>query len=129
MREWNEKHKAGGGLLETIGDIFAAAEAGDFAVSQDTGDRIMKQLTEVQDRVAEMRNSGTMVAGRTRLGGGFAEQMSTFNQRVNEDGGQNVLVKFAEELELLKNAISKSIASYQTSDTDGRQNINRAGGA
>jgi hypothetical protein len=134
MRQWREQHRDPDGgawrtsIGATVGDFMAAANAGALAVSPDTGAAIIKQLTDVQDRVAEMRSSSTGATTGTRLGGGYAEQVSTFNQQVNEEGPQLLMAKFADELEQLKAAVAKSVQNYQGSDSAGRRNIDAAGG-
>ncbi len=133
MRQWKQQHQdpnSGGGwfgnVISTVDGLVAAAEAGQFAVDPNTGAAIIKQLTDVQDSISDMR----MASGRTgltsQLGGGYAEQVSTFNQQVNKEG-PDLLAKFGAEVEQLKSAVSKSIQNYHGSDTGNRQNISNAG--
>ncbi|TCO58052.1 hypothetical protein [Actinocrispum wychmicini] len=136
MRHWKEQHRdpnTGGWLgnvVATVDELFAAAEAGQFAVSPDTGEAIIKQLTQVQDQVTEMRADGVMAGymGAQRLGGGYATNIATFNQQVTEEGPSKALVQFAKELEQLKATISRSIANYGASDSANRRQIDTAGG-
>ena len=133
MRDWREQHREDGGGLwatigATVGDFVAAAETGAFAVSPDTGAAIIKQLNEVQDQVAEMKNTGFAGGVSQRLGGGYATDIAQFNQQVNEDGPGKVLSNFAEELEQLKVAVSRSIANYGTTDGSNRRQVDSAGG-
>lgn len=135
MRDWKEQHHegdGGGGWLgnigQTIGDMVAAAEAGAFAVSPDTGQAIIKQLTTVQDQVGEMLMAGGQVALGQQLGGGYATQIATFNRQVTDEGPGKMLAKFAEELEQLKTAISRSIANYVGTDSGARTQVDQSGG-
>jgi hypothetical protein len=135
MRDWREKHREDGGGLwasigATVGDFVAAAETGAFAVSPDTGAAIIKQLTDVQDRVGEIQRTGMMGAtlGGQRLGGGYATDIATFNQQVMQEGPGTMLKQFAEELEQLKTAVSKSIGNYASTDGTARRQVDSAGG-
>jgi hypothetical protein len=134
MRQWREQHRDPDGgawwtsIGATVGDFMAAANAGALAVSPDTGAAIIKQLTDVQDKVNEARSTGVFGVASQRLGGGYATDIAQFNQQVNQDGQNMVLQKFADELEQLKQAISRSIANYGTTDTAQRRNVDSAGG-
>jgi hypothetical protein len=135
MRHWKEQHRdpnAGGGWLgniaATVDELFAAAEAGQFAVNPDTGAAIIKQLTQVQDQVTEMRASGTFLVGEQQLGGGYAKNIATFNQQVTKDGPGTMLTKFGQELEQLKSAIQRSMANYGATDSASGRRIDSAGG-
>jgi hypothetical protein len=134
MREWKEQHKdpnAGGwfgNVISSVDGVLAAAEAGQFAVSPDTGAAIIKQLTDVQEKVAEMKVSGTVGGVGQRLGGGYATNIAQFNQKVNEDGMGVILQKFGDELEQLKTAVQRSIANYGGVDSHSRGQIDSAGG-
>lgn len=133
MRDWREQHRDDGGGLwasigASIGDFVAAAEAGAFAVSPDTGAAIIKQLNEVQDKVAEMRRTTGLASVDQRLGGGYATNIATFNRQVTNEGPGGMLPKFADELEHLKAAISRSIANYGGTDTGSKARLDQAGG-
>jgi len=134
MRQWKERQHqgdAGGTWWETIGttigDMMAAAEAGAFAVSPDTGAKIMQQLTAVQDQGREMQVVGGFSTLRQELGGGYAKDIATFNREVTGEGIGQMLVQFSAELEALKSAVQKSIAHYGATDTAAGQNVNRSG--
>jgi len=135
MQRWKQQHSDPmtsvlpfGGLISGVDSLMAAAEAGQFAVSPDTGARILQQLTNVQDQVMEMRASNfTNILG-LQLGGGYATNVAQYNQQVNADGGQTVLVKFADELVKLKAAVERSMGNYGATDAQSGQTINKAGG-
>ncbi|SMD00756.1 hypothetical protein [Kibdelosporangium aridum] len=118
-----------GGLFETLGDMALAAEAGAFAVRPDVAQEVVKQLTKVQDQVAELQATGAMTAigNGMRLGGGYATDISTFNQGVSRESGQ-LLQKFAAEIEELKSAVTKSIQHYSSSDSASKGNVEKSGG-
>lgn len=137
MRHWKETHRdpnPGGGWFGQIGatvsELFAAAAAGQFAVNPDTGAAIIKQLTQVQDKVTEMRKDGVLAGymGGQRLGGGYATNIAKFNQQVTDEGPGKALMQFHDEVEQLKAAISTSMANYTGSDSGNRRKIDTAGG-
>jgi hypothetical protein len=135
MREWKEKHQdpnAGGGwfgnVISTVDQLVAAAEAGQFAVNPDTGAAIIKQLTDVQDKIIEMRRTGAFVStGALRLGGGYATDIATFNKQVTGDEVGKMLQEFSDEVEKLKTAVSKSIGGYVNADGTSKQQVDTAG--
>jgi hypothetical protein len=135
MRDWKEQQHQGdpaGGWWDTIGntigDMMAAAEAGAFAVSPDTGAAIIKQLTAVQDQVTELQHTGAFASfTKLRLGGGYATDIAAFNRQVTDETGP-LLQQFAEELELLKTAVGKSVAKYTATDAGSQRGIDTSGG-
>ncbi|MBP2321281.1 hypothetical protein JOF56_001666 [Kibdelosporangium banguiense] len=134
MREWKEKqHQGDGGgwwasIGNTIGDMMAAAEAGAFAVSPDTGAAIIKQLDAVKDQVSEMRRTGAFSSiGNLRMGGGYAADIARFNQQVRDETGP-LLQNFMQELDQLSEAVRKSVAHYKGSDSGSQQSIDTSGG-
>jgi hypothetical protein len=133
MRDWKEQQHQGdgGGWWEnvgnTIGDMMAAAEAGAFAVSPDTGAAIIKQLTAVQDQVTDMQMTGSLAAFSQRLGGGYAKDIATFNKQVTDEGLGVLLTQFSAELDQLKAAVQKSIANYSASDSGNSRRVDQAG--
>jgi hypothetical protein len=131
MYDYSSKDNTGGGffggVIDTVKDMMAAAEAGAFAVSPDVGQAVIKQLTTIQDQVAEMRAVTSIGGLRQQLGGGYATQIASFNTQVTNEGPGKLLTTFAEELEQLKSAVTRSIANYTGSDSGNRQRVERAG--
>ncbi|WP_173131556.1 hypothetical protein [Kibdelosporangium persicum] len=132
MYDYSSKDNTGGGffggVVDTVKDMMAAAEAGAFAVSPDVGQAVIKQLTTIQDQVAVMRSSAGNVAFGQRLGGGYAKDIATFNTQVTDEGPSKLLGTFSEELEQLKAAVSRSIANYSQTDSGNRHRVEGAGG-
>jgi hypothetical protein len=135
MRDWREQQRqgdGGGGFWDTIGnsigDMMAAAEAGAFAVSPDTGAAIIKQLSDVQAQVSDMLATGGFGAMSQQLGGGYAKDIATFNRQVTEDGIAQTLAQFSVELDQLKQAVQTSIAHYGATDSAASQSVNQSGG-
>jgi hypothetical protein len=135
MRQWKEQHHQGdggggfwGSIGSTIGDMMAAAEAGAFAVSPDTGAKIVEQLTAVQDQVTELQRTGAFASfTKLRLGGGYATDIAAFNEQVRDETGP-LMTQFAQELEALKTAVSKSVAKYTGTDSGSQRGIETSGG-
>lgn len=133
MREWREQHRDDSGgwwdsIGDTVGDLMAAADAGAFAVSEDTGNLIIQRLTEVQAQINEMQQVGGFAAMNQQLGGGYAKDIATFNRQVTDQGLAQTLQQFSAELEQIKAAVQKSIAHYGVTDAASSQNVNRSGG-
>jgi hypothetical protein len=134
MRDWKEKqHQDDGGgwwtnIGNTIGDMMAAAEAGAFAVSPDTGAAIIKQLNAVKDQVAELQRTGAFSGlVSLRLGGGYATDIAKYNQQVRGEAGP-LLQEFMQQLDHLRDAVGKSMTHYKGSDSGSQQGIQSAGG-
>nr|WP_157528631.1 hypothetical protein [Kibdelosporangium sp. MJ126-NF4]CTQ94549.1 hypothetical protein [Kibdelosporangium sp. MJ126-NF4] len=133
MDDWNAQHPDGsggwlGGIFNTVNDMMAAANAGAFAISPDVAQEVVKQLTKIQDQVADMKMSGLLGGTDQRLGGGYATDVAAFNKQVNAEGPGKLLDQFTEQLAQLKEAVSKSIANYSRSDSGNRQRVDGAGG-
>ncbi|MEV4311025.1 hypothetical protein [Actinocrispum sp. NPDC049592] len=135
MRQWKQQHQdpnSGGGwfgnVISTVDGLVAAAEAGQLAVNPDTAQAILKQLSEVQNRIADMQLVGTFAGtSNLQLGGGYATDIAAFNTQVTKDEIATNLKKFAQELEQLKTAVSKSLGRYTATDGANSQQINSAG--
>lgn len=141
MRQWMEAQNQTpatpgpfGGLVEigaTVQSLVAAAGAGQISIAPDVGDAILKQLTSVQDSADKMGREVFQVARRAPLGGGYAEEISKFNEQLAVGGpnsAQEVLTKFSQEIEVLKQAVTASMANYGRTDTGNAGTIGSAGG-
>jgi hypothetical protein len=66
-----------------------------------------------------------------QFGGGYAEQVGKFVQGVaagQAGSAQEILTKFWDELQLLKEAVAKSTGNYQAMDQSSAGGITSAGG-
>lgn len=140
MRQWmeaqNQTPNTGplGGIFQlgaTVQSLVAAAGAGQISIAPDVGDAIIKQLTSVQDSAETMVRDTGQVALRAPLGGGYAEQISEFNEQLATGGpnsAKEVLTKFSKEIDVLKQAVAASMANYGRTDTGNAGTIRSAGG-
>ncbi|HEU5471740.1 MAG TPA: hypothetical protein VFV67_13900 [Actinophytocola sp.] len=112
-----------GSVLDTI---YGAATSGALQVDPHTGETTLKFLNDIQELTERMRRSGHGVAVPTPLGGGFGAEIGAFNQRLangRSDSSQDILARFVQELETLKEAVVRSMASYRGTDQDGASAI------
>lgn len=112
-----------GSALETI---YGAATSGSLRVDPHTGETTLRFLGDIQELTEKMRRAGHGAAVRTPLGGGFGEEVGAFNQRLAADSSQDILARFGQELEQLKEAVTMSMASYRRADGGGAAAIGGA---
>lgn len=122
-----------GSAGSSLTDIVTAANNGTLRVDPATGDATIRALIDVQDEISRcMRKaSGDSFAG-TRLGSGYAKEIDQFIQDWSISGqgsAVHVMTAFVAELDKLKEAVRKCIATYQNTDAGGAQLINEAGRA
>jgi hypothetical protein len=116
-----------GASLDTI---YGAATSGALQVDPQTGDATLKFLSEISDLTAKMSRQLGRVDVPTPLGGGFGEEVGTFNQRLastGPDSARELLAKFTEELRMLKEAVKLSMQSYREMDSANAQALTRSG--
>lgn len=115
----------------SLDDIVTAANNGTLRVDPATGDATIRALTDVQDEISGyLRKSSGDAFGGTRLGGGYAEEIDQFIQDWTISGqgsAVEVMTAYVTELDKLKEAVRKCIATYQNSDAAGARLINEAG--
>jgi hypothetical protein len=138
MAEWMATHSTTtdtpgpfGGLFDIAKDLMAAVGAGQLAIAPDTGAAINKQLTAVQDIAEEIMRGTHQLVDEAPFGGGFAEEISRFNQQLaagSTNSAKDVMNQFSQELEVLKQAVTASAANYSHTDDGGADNLNTAGG-
>jgi hypothetical protein len=120
-----------GGIGSSLSDLEAAANSGALRVDPDTGDATIRALTEVEHSVELYwrRLANTMASG-TRLGGGYAQQIDQFNHEwtaSGPDSAMQIMSKYVAELRRLKEAVRKSMATYQHTDAENAQRVTDAG--
>jgi hypothetical protein len=120
-----------GSAGSSLTDIVTAANNGTLRVDPATGDATIRALTDVQDEISRYlrKASGDSFAG-TRLGGGYAKEIDQFIQDWTISGqgsAVEVMTAYVEELDKLKEAVRKCIATYQHTDAGGAKLINEAG--
>ncbi|MPZ82023.1 MAG: hypothetical protein GEV28_17175 [Actinophytocola sp.] len=121
----------GGMIGSSLDGLVEAATTGRLRVDQATGDATIKALTDIQDEVNRyVRRGGSVVTVGTRLGGGYAEQIDRFIQDWTSTGANSavtIMNEYVKELERLKEAVRKSMATYEQADEGGAAHINAAG--
>jgi hypothetical protein len=116
-----------GAALESV---FGAATSGALKVDPTTGEATLKFLNDVQELTDKMRRLAKEAGIPTPLGGGFGEKIGNFNQKLStgsENCAQDILAKFSQELESMKEAVSMSIRNYLEMDGDNARIVTRAG--
>lgn len=120
-----------GATLDTVSGLLGAATSGALKVDPTTGETTLRFLNQVQDMVDTMVRRGGEVGVRTPLGGGFAGEIGTFNQRLASGGPNSAnenLDAFRRELEQLKQAVLQSMESYLITEQNNARTIRSAGG-
>lgn len=122
-----------GSIGSALSDIEAAANSGALRVDPATGDATIRALAEIEDSIEVYRRRlhRTGTSG-SRLGGGYAEEIDRFNNEWT-DGGPNsamdVMTRYVSELRRLKEAVRKSMVTYENSDARGAKLVTDAGEA
>ncbi|HEV2780722.1 MAG TPA: hypothetical protein VGX25_15135 [Actinophytocola sp.] len=121
-----------GATLNTVSGLYGAATSGALKVDPTTGETTLRFLNQVQDMVDAMLRRSDEVGVKTPLGGGFAEEVGAFNQRLASGGprsAKEVLTTFRRELEELKAAVAASMAAYRSTEAGNARTVTAAGGA
>jgi hypothetical protein len=116
-----------GAFLDTV---YGAATSGALKVDPKTGEATLKFLNDIQDLVDGMGEQGYAISVATPLGGGFGEKIGEFNQQLaagDASCAQEVMKKFRDELELLKNAVAMSMHAYADMDSGNARVVAAAG--
>lgn len=119
--------KAGYGL----NDIIEAANSGALRVDEAVGAATIQAIDTVRAELDSLRRL-TMMGSRTRLGGGYAELIDRFNVGWTVEGAGSaveVMTKFGDQLELLREAVARSMETYRSSDESGVRHLGQAEGA
>ncbi|OLF08637.1 hypothetical protein BU204_34055 [Actinophytocola xanthii] len=100
-------------------------------MDRETGDATVRALDQIRDEISTHRRlvDSTQLTGGTRLGGGYAERIDKFiaDWTVGESGSvAQVLTTFEEELAKLREAVQRSMATYEASDRGGVEHLRRA---
>jgi uncharacterized protein YukE len=113
---WNDIFGSGLSAIAEAGKAVAVAvETQQLAVDPHLVDAMIKKLTKMQDDLQEVARNSQSLSMNTKLGGGYAEQISESN-RTFGTGAVQTLTEMAKALEALKTQIEKSRASYQNVD-------------
>ncbi|NGY57985.1 hypothetical protein G7043_03445 [Lentzea sp. NEAU-D13] len=113
---WNDIF--GGGLaaiVEASKTVAAAVETQALSVDPHLVDTMIKKLTAMKDVLDEVQQSALDLSADTKLGGGYAEQISQGNRTFGR-AAQQTLKDVHKAIDDLKTQIEKSRATYQNTD-------------
>ncbi|GLY54444.1 hypothetical protein Lesp01_81000 [Lentzea sp. NBRC 102530] len=106
--------------------VAIAVETQQLSVDPHLVDAMIKKLTEMGDAIDKVGRSANNLSIDTKLGGGYAEQISASN-RTFGTAAQQTLKELAKAIEDLKTQIEKSRATYKASDRNSADAIKKLG--
>lgn len=118
-----------GGLFSMVEGLSGAAQAGQFAVDENTAKVINDKLTEIKSIAAAARLK-LMGVDQMPIGGGYAQQIAQRNMLISAGGPDSAggqMAAFVANLDKLISVINSSVAGYQTTDQDAHGGVKRAG--
>ncbi|MDX8053581.1 type VII secretion target [Lentzea sp. BCCO 10_0798] len=107
--------------------IAVAVETQQLSVDPHLVDAMIKKLTEMKDAIDEVQQNAADLSIDTKLGGGYAEQISQ-NNRTFGRAAQQTLKDLAKAIDDLKTQIEKSRASYTAADQGSADSIKKLDG-
>ena len=113
---WNDIFGGGLAAIAEAGKAVAVAvETQQLSVDPHLVDAMIKKLTKMQDDLDSVRRKSQSLSMNTKLGGGYAEDISQSNRTFGENAIKT-LTEMSKALEGLKTQIEKSRASYENVD-------------
>ncbi|RDI33065.1 type VII secretion target [Lentzea flaviverrucosa] len=107
--------------------VAAATGSGAFSVDPAVVDSMVKKLREMKDALAEVFDAKRELTADTKLGGGYAQQMSQLNKQFGENATQQ-LVDITKVIQSLIEQVEKSRASYQNVDQSQADSLKKLNG-
>ncbi|NKE59130.1 hypothetical protein FXN61_20860 [Lentzea sp. PSKA42] len=107
--------------------VAVAVETQALSVDPHLVDAMIKKLTAMGDELEKVGARSTVLSQETKLGGGYAEEISRGN-RTFGTAGQQTLKSLAKAINELKTQIEKSRASYHNVDQAGRDSFKKIDG-
>ncbi|GLZ42500.1 hypothetical protein [Actinokineospora sp. NBRC 105648] len=120
-----------GNFLQGLEEAAAVAGATGFAISPDIRAAIVTQLTTVKDSVEQMSRATRQMSLDIPLGGGFAHEISRFNQDLAAGGpesAQELLTRFSQHIDELKAAVESNTTAYSHADDEHAGALRAIGG-
>jgi methyl-accepting chemotaxis protein len=120
----------GGGLNAIVNaakSVAVAVETQQLSVDPHLVDAMIKKLTDMKNALEKLQSKALDLSADTKLGGGYAEQISQSNRTFGQ-GAQQTLVSLAQAIESLKTQIEKSRASYTNADQAGADSLKKING-
>jgi hypothetical protein len=108
----------GGGLsaiVDAAKAVSAAVETQQLSVDPHLVDSMIKKLNEMKDAIDEVGRDAHNLSLDTKLGGGYAEQISKGNRTFGQ-AAHKTLKDVAKAIDDLKTQIEKSRATYKAVD-------------
>ncbi|KJK47474.1 hypothetical protein UK23_20115 [Lentzea aerocolonigenes] len=102
-------------VAEASKAVAVAVETQQLSVDPHLVDTMIKKLTEMKDALNEVQDSALHLSADTKLGGGYAEQISKENRTFGR-AGQQTLKDLSKAIDDLKTQIEKSRATYHNTD-------------
>jgi uncharacterized protein YukE len=113
---WTDIFSSGFQAVAEAGRAVAVAvETQQLSVDPHLVDNMIKKLTEMKDALNEVQQSALDLSADTKLGGGYAEQISQENRNFGR-AGQKTLKEISKAIDDLKTQIEKSRATYRNTD-------------
>ncbi|GLZ30193.1 hypothetical protein Lesp02_23830 [Lentzea sp. NBRC 105346] len=99
-------------IIAATKSIAAANEAGALATDPHAIDSAIKKLDEFQGVLEKIQRRSHVLAVKTPLGGGYADQVAGVNQEVGQLARTQVVPDLNKAIDALKAEIEKSRKSY-----------------
>lgn len=125
---WNDIFGGGLAAIAEAGKAVAVAvETQQLSVDPHLVDAMIKKLTTMKDSLEALQSKSLDLSADTKLGGGYAEQISKSNRTFGQEA-QKTLTSLAQAIESLKTQIEKSRASYTNVDQAGADSLKKING-
>lgn len=102
-------------VMNAAKSVAVAVETQALSVDPNLVDAMIKKLTEMKDAIDEVQQKAADLSADTKLGGGYAEQISQGNRTFGR-AAQQTLLDVSKAIDELKTQIDKSRASYKAVD-------------
>ncbi|WP_157984527.1 type VII secretion target [Lentzea terrae] len=116
-----------GAIVDAAKAVSVAVETQALSVDPHLVDSMIKKLTEMKDVVDEVVRDAANLSMDTKLGGGYAEQISQGNRTFGR-AAQQTLKDVAKAIDDLKTQIEKSRATYKAVDQSHADSIKKLDG-
>ncbi|SER91152.1 type VII secretion target [Lentzea albida] len=125
---WDSIFSGGLSAVMAAGQAVAVAvETQQLSVDPHLVDSMIKKLTAMKDAIDDVQQRAADLSADTKLGGGYAEQISQ-NNRTFGRAAQQTLKDMAKAIDDLKLQIEKSRASYKAVDRSSADSIKKLDG-
>ncbi|WP_394615938.1 type VII secretion target [Lentzea sp. JNUCC 0626] len=106
--------------------VAIAVETQQLSVDPHLVDAMIKKLNGMKDALDRVMQRSAVLSQDTKLGGGYAEQISASNRTFGE-AAQQTLRDLLKAIDELKTQIEKSRATYKASDQDSADSMKKLG--